>query len=62
MKTTTHPTLPFSTAPIDWKQPVECKFDQLQVLRHTAERNGFHISNLQPVPGGYEVHFKAKAN
>jgi hypothetical protein len=55
------PTLPFSRAAIDWTQPVQLKFSQLQIVRHAAERAGFFIARLKVVTGGYEIQYQPKA-
>jgi hypothetical protein len=54
------PTLPFSTEPIDWTQPIQLKFNQLQVVRHAAERAGFFIAKLKVVTGGYLIECRKR--
>jgi hypothetical protein len=54
------PALPFSTAPLDFSQPVECRFHQLVALRDKAAAAGFCIIRLKVIPGGYEAQFQRK--
>lgn len=53
--TTNQPTLPFSTDPIDWAQPVECKFHQLETVTTAAKRAGYRPLRVACITGGYRV-------
>ena len=52
------PQLPFSTAPIDWLEPVECRFNQLPAVTAAAKRAGFVAVRIACVNGGYKVTFQ----
>lgn len=54
------PTLPFSTEPINWLEPVECSFVQLRDVVATAERAGFRPARMHVIGGGYRLEFKRK--
>ena len=54
---THQPSLPFSREPMDWTQPVECRFSQLAAVRDKAAAAGFRIIRLKVLNGSYEVNF-----
>lgn len=58
MKPDQQPHLPFSNAPIDWTQPVECRFNQLRDVVAAANRAGFEPVRLACITGGYKVTFQ----
>lgn len=57
------PQLPFSRAPIDWREPVEIQpegeslVDQLRQAITTAERHGFRPFRLTVIERGYRIEF-----
>jgi hypothetical protein len=55
------PQLPFSTAPIDFTQGVECRFGQLAAVNAAAKRAGFVAIQLRVIKLGYRVDFQRVA-
>jgi hypothetical protein len=58
MKPDQQPQLPFSPAPIDWMEPVECRFSQLAAVTDAAARAGFEPVRMAVLPGGYRLTFQ----
>ena len=58
MKPPSQTALPFSAAPLDFSQPVECRFHQLAAVRDKAAAAGFSIVRLKVLAGGYEAQFQ----
>lgn len=52
------PVLPFSTAPLDFSQPVECRFHQLAAVRDKAAAAGWRIIRMAVIPLGYRLTFQ----
>jgi hypothetical protein len=56
----TAPQPPFSTDPIDFNQPVECKRHQLPDVLAAATRAGYQATRMSLNPLGYRVTFQRK--
>jgi hypothetical protein len=52
------PVLPFSNAPIDWTEPVECRFSQLAAVTDAAARAGFEPVRMTVLASGYKLAFQ----
>jgi hypothetical protein len=58
MKTTQQPQLPFSNAPIEWTEPVECRFHQLATVTDAAARARFEPVRMTVLASGYRLTFQ----
>lgn len=59
----TNPTDPivFSASPLDFSQPVECRFQQLATVRDKAAAAGWSISRMTVIRLGYRLTFQRDA-
>ena len=48
----------FSASPIHWPDGVECQFNQLKTVLDKAKADGYRVTKMQVIKGGYSICFQ----